>query len=65
MKKLIGVLAFTVVISFGQRVMAQNFKFGHINSDELFMLMPERDTVIAQLEASSDRAGKYGGDNAG
>ncbi len=51
MKKLIGILAFTVVISFGQGVMAQNYKFGHINSDELFMQMPERDTLIAQLEA--------------
>ncbi len=51
MKKLFGILALTVVMSIGQGVMAQNFKFGHINSDELFMLMPERDTLIAQLEA--------------
>jgi len=51
MKKLIGILTFTIVIGLGQGVMAQSFKFGHINSDELFMLMPERDTLIAQLEA--------------
>ena len=50
MKKLIGVLVFTIVIGLGQCVMAQSFKFGHINSDELFMLMPERDSLIAQLE---------------
>lgn len=50
MKKLIGVLVFTIVIGLGQSVMAQSFKFGHINSDELFMLMPERDSLIAQLE---------------
>lgn len=51
MKKLIGILAFTVVVGLGQGVMAQSFKFGHINSDELFMQMPERDSLIAQLEA--------------
>lgn len=51
MKKLIGILAFTMIMGLGQGVMAQSFKFGHINSDELFMLMPERDTLIAQLEA--------------
>ena len=51
MKKLIGVLIITVVVGLGQNVLAQTFKFGHINSDELFMLMPERDSVIAELEA--------------
>ena len=51
MKKLIGILVLTIVIGLGQTVMAQSFKFGHINSDELFMLMPERDSLIAQLEA--------------
>lgn len=51
MKKLIGVLVITVLVGLGQSVLAQTFKFGHINSDELFMLMPERDSVIAALEA--------------
>jgi len=51
MKKLIGILAFTMLVGLGQELVAQTFKFGHINSDELFMQMPERDTLIAQLEA--------------
>jgi len=51
MKKVIGVLVFAVMIGIGQTSMAQTFKFGHINSDELFMLMPERDTVISKLQA--------------
>ena len=51
MKKLIGVLIITVVVGMGQNIFAQTFKFGHINSDELFMLMPERDSIISQLEA--------------
>ncbi len=29
---------------------AQNLKFGHINSQELISLMPERDSAIMQLE---------------
>lgn len=51
MKKLIGVLVLTVIVGLGQITVAQTFKFGHINSDELFMVMPERDTVIKALEA--------------
>ena len=51
MKKLIGILVIAVVVGLGQSAVAQTFKFGHINSDELFMLMPERDSVIAQLES--------------
>lgn len=51
MKKLIGVLALTMIVGLGQIAVAQTFKFGHINSDELFMQMPERDSVIKDLEA--------------
>ncbi len=51
MKKLIGLLALAMIFSFGQNATAQNFKFGHIDSDELFSLMPERDTIISQMEA--------------
>ncbi|MEA1887879.1 MAG: OmpH family outer membrane protein [Bacteroidota bacterium] len=50
MKRLIGLMALTMVFSFGQNVSAQNYKFGHINSDELFSIMPERDTIITQME---------------
>lgn len=51
MKKVIGIIALVLIISFGQTTIAQTLKFGHINSDELFQIMPERDSVIAKLEA--------------
>jgi len=51
MKRLIGLVALVVIFMFGQNATAQNFKFGHINSDELFAIMPERDTIISQMEA--------------
>ncbi|HOF20589.1 MAG TPA: OmpH family outer membrane protein [Bacteroidales bacterium] len=48
MKRYIGIAALVVLmISAGQ---AQNFKFGHINSDELIRTLPEFDTANAQLE---------------
>lgn len=51
MKRLFGLLALAMIISFGQNATAQNFKFGHINSDGLFTIMPERDTIMSQMEA--------------
>ncbi|MBN1387682.1 MAG: OmpH family outer membrane protein [Bacteroidales bacterium] len=51
MKRLIGLVALAMIFAFGQNAAAQNFKFGHINSDELFSIMPERDTIISQMEA--------------
>ncbi|MCD4769380.1 MAG: OmpH family outer membrane protein [Bacteroidales bacterium] len=51
MKKVIGLLAVAAFFLLSGNAFAQNYKFGHINSDELFMLMPERSTVIEQLEA--------------
>ena len=50
MKRLIGLLAFIMILSLGNNLSAQNFKFGHINSDELFSLMPDRDTIIATMQ---------------
>ncbi|MBS0010124.1 MAG: OmpH family outer membrane protein [Bacteroidales bacterium] len=50
MKRLIGLLVLVMIFSFGQHVRAQDYKFGHIDSDELFALMPERDTIITQME---------------
>lgn len=38
------------MVSLSQNVIAQNFKFGHINSDELFSIMPEKDTILKQME---------------
>jgi len=51
MKRFLGLLALAITISFGSNVSAQDYKFGHINSDELFSIMPERDSIIAQMEA--------------
>jgi len=48
MKRFLGIIALVVFVSFSG--MAQNFKFGHINSDELIQTLPEFDTATAQLE---------------
>lgn len=51
MKRLSGILAVIVFLTFtAQRADAQNFKFAHINSDELIRAMPEYDTAMAKLE---------------
>ena len=40
-----------IIVAFaGQNAMAQNFKFGHINSDELIQAMPEFDSATVKLE---------------
>jgi outer membrane protein len=51
MKKVFGVLLMTLLMGTGFTAVAQNLKFGHINSDELFQLMPERDTIMQKLQA--------------
>jgi len=44
MRRFIGIAALMIVIALvGQSAMAQSFKFGHINSDELIQSMPEYD----------------------
>ena len=49
MKRFLGIASLLFLFAFtGQ---AQNFKFGHINSDELIRAMPEFDTATKQLEA--------------
>jgi outer membrane protein len=51
MKRSITIAALVIVIAFaGQIAMAQNFKFGHINSDELIQTMPEYDSATKKLE---------------
>jgi outer membrane protein len=51
MKRTIGVAVLILVIALtGQKAMAQNFKFGHINSDELIQGMPEYDSATVKLE---------------
>ena len=45
----IGVLVIVIALA-GQSAMAQSFKFGHINSDELIQSMPEYDSATVKLE---------------
>lgn len=53
MKRFTGIAALTIIIALcGQSAIAQtqNFKFGHVNSDELIQAMPEFDTAQVKLE---------------
>jgi len=52
MKRFIGqtILMIVIIVLVGQNAMAQNIKFGHINSDELIQAMPEYDSAIVKLE---------------
>ena len=51
MKRFIGIAALTILIALvGQSAMAQNMKFGHINSDELIQALPEFDSANVKLE---------------
>ncbi len=50
MKRLIGLLALAMIFSISQNANAQEYKFGHIDSDQLFSMMPERDTIITQMQ---------------
>jgi outer membrane protein len=52
MKRFTGIAAFIVLLVFaGNSAMAQSFKFGHINSEELITAMPEFDSANVKLEA--------------
>jgi len=50
MKNLIKLVVITLFLFSGTTVNAQNFKFGHINSQELLSLMPERDSAQAKIQ---------------
>jgi outer membrane protein len=51
MRRFISVATLMIVIALaGQSAMAQNLKFGHINSDELIQSMPEYDSATVKLE---------------
>ncbi|MCX6325395.1 MAG: OmpH family outer membrane protein [Bacteroidia bacterium] len=51
MKRFIGIVAFTIVVTLlGQSAMAQNMKFGHVNSDELIQALPEYDSATVKLD---------------
>ena len=54
MKKISLIIIAFVFFGFaGQKLSAQNLKFGHINSDELFQSLPEVDSASANLERFS------------
>jgi outer membrane protein len=51
MKRLIGIAALTIIMAVvGQNSMAQNLKFGHINSDQLIQSLPEFDSATVKLQ---------------
>ena len=51
MKRFIGItILIIIMIMVGKNAMAQNIKFGHINSDELIQAMPEFDSAQVKLE---------------
>jgi len=51
MKRFLGVAALAILVAFFSRnVMAQNLKFGHINSEELIQAMPEFDSANKKFE---------------
>ena len=51
MKRFLGISAIALMAIFaGQNVLAQSFKFAHINSDELIKAMPEYDSATFKLE---------------
>ena len=50
MKNYLRLSIFLVVLLIGTASFAQNLKFGHINSQELLSLMPERDSAQLILE---------------
>jgi outer membrane protein len=53
MKRLSGILALLIIfVIAGYKAEAQNFKFAHINSDDLIRAIPDYDTAMAQLERS-------------
>jgi outer membrane protein len=51
MKRFIGIAALTIFVTLaGQNSMAQSFKFGHVNSDELIQALPDFDSANVKLE---------------
>ncbi len=50
MKNLIKLVVITLFLFSGTAVNAQNYKFGHINSQELLSVMPERDSAEAKIQ---------------
>ena len=50
MKKLLGILILVLLVSSTNVFAQKELKFGHINSNELLAVMPERDSAAAELQ---------------
>ena len=50
MKNLIKLIIIALFLFSGTTVNAQNYKFGHINSQELLSIMPEKDSAEAKIQ---------------
>jgi outer membrane protein len=50
MKHIIKVILVVLMAGFFSTAFAQSYKFGHINRQELVLLMPERDSAMVKLE---------------
>jgi outer membrane protein len=51
MRRFISIASLMIIVALaGQSAIAQSFKFGHINSDELIQSMPEYDSATVKLE---------------
>ena len=50
MKKILGILLVTVLVSATSVFAQKDLKFGHINSNELLSVMPERDSARIELQ---------------
>ena len=50
MKNLVKLIIIALFLFSGTTVNAQNYKFGHINSQELLSIMPERDSAEAKIQ---------------
>jgi len=54
MKRLFVSLSFVAITLFGGSISGQTLKLGHINSQELFLAMPESDSAQKKLEKAKD-----------
>ena len=50
MKNVMKILVLTVALMIGSNAIAQNLKFGHINTSELLVSMPERGAAQLELQ---------------
>jgi outer membrane protein len=58
MKRIIGTVAVAILlVATVQNSIAQNDKFGHVNSNELIQMLPEFDSAIVELETLQQELG--------